>query len=61
MSEKSPWTIVQHDGAEWMVRAMQSSFWLVRLPERQTFMFEGDQVPAWAKVATEPKQMELVG
>lgn len=59
MTERSPWTILHHDGAEWMVRHMENACWLVRLPERDTYLLQGDNVPAWTR--EQPRQMEMLG
>lgn len=54
---KSPWTTVEYDGRRWMVRHMVEASWLVRLPDREVFLLDAENVPQWARSA--PAQLEL--
>lgn len=46
MCGPSPWRKVLHEGFEWMVRENAGVVWVVRLPDRATWML--DAMPEWA-------------
>lgn len=56
----SPWRTVTHDGERYMVRDNDGATWVVRLPEREVYLFEGDAAPAWARPNAQPVQGALL-
>lgn len=56
----SPWRTVEHEGDEYLVRDNDGATWIVRLDaERETYVFEGDAAPVWAR-ASAPRQGALL-
>lgn len=43
----SPWRFLDRDGVRWMVRSDRNACWMVRLPDREVFLFEPCEAPAW--------------
>lgn len=61
LAGKSPWCTVSHDGERYMVRQNDGATWIVRLDaERETYLFEGDATPAWARADVRPVQGALL-
>lgn len=59
MTAPSPWTIIEHDGTEWMVRHQEDACWLMRMPDREVYLLHGDNVPTWTR--EQLRQMEMLG
>jgi hypothetical protein len=46
-----PWRKVEYDGVQYLVRLSAKKWWIVRLPDREVFMF--DEVPEWLSGAVQ--------
>lgn len=57
MCGPSPWRTVQHEGFKWLVRENAGGIWVVRLPDRATWLLA--EMPAWAK-PDQVGQLELI-
>lgn len=59
LAGKSPWRKVEHEGDAYLVRQNDTATWIVRLDDRETYLFEGDAAPAWAR-EQQPEQRALL-
>lgn len=57
MCGPSPWHSVRYQGFDWMVRVNAGAIWIVRLPDRATWLL--DAMPDWAAPAR-VGQLELI-
>lgn len=57
--KSSPWRRVEHGGEAYLVREQNGAVWACRLSDREVWLWEGDEAPAWTRASTMPDQRSL--